>query len=151
MIFSGVLLTFGSKDATAAKVTVELGNAQGVTLVGAIERWDEDGNHRKLPDPKAKIDAPAVDATARDAGNGHWVFGNLPKGTYDLVIMADGRRRFEGFQFVPVHEFDPFFKPSMAIDEETRDFILDDVKKSPTTRTRSSRCTWRATRRRSAC
>ena len=128
---TGVLLFLCPALATAAKVTVNLGNAQGVTQVGAIERWDDDGNHRKPPDPKAKIEAPAVDATARDEGAGHWVFKNLPKGKYDLVILADGRRRIEGFQYVPVREFDPFFEPNMGIDEETRDFILDDIKKSP--------------------
>jgi hypothetical protein len=125
------LLSHGPTLATAAKLTVNLGNAEGVTSVGAIQRWDADGNHRKLPDSKAKIESPAVDATARDEGGGHWTFTNLPKGKYDLVIMADGRRRFEGFQYVPVHEFDPFFEPNMRIDDETRKFLLDDIKKSP--------------------
>jgi hypothetical protein len=115
----------------AAQVTVELGPAKGVTFVGAIDRWDEEGNHRNLPDPKAKIDAPAVAAAAVDRGRGRWVFENLPKGVYDLVILADGRRRFEGFQFVPIREFDPFFAPDMPIEDETREFILDHIKQSP--------------------
>jgi hypothetical protein len=122
---------FVSIHANAAELTVDLGNAQGITLVGAIERWDRDGNHRKPPDPKAKIDAPAVDAAAVDAGQGRWVFQNLPQGTYDLVILAKERWRFEGFQFVPVKEFDPFFAPDMKIDDETREFVLDHIKKSP--------------------
>jgi hypothetical protein len=131
LILLGVLLLFGVKGAIAARVTVDLGNAQGVSLVGAIQRWDADGNHRKLPDPKAQIGAPAVDATAVNQGRGHWVFKNLPKGKYDLVILADGQRRIEGFQFVPVREFDPFFAPELGIDEETRQFVVDDIKKSP--------------------
>lgn len=144
-------------EVLAAKVTVDLGKSQGVSFVGAIQRWDEDGNHRKLPDPKAQIGAPVVDATALDEGNGQWVFKNLPKGKYDLVILGAGGKgdsprlgeapsgpfrqtgtvpfsgpwRIEGFQFVPVHEFDPFFPPDMGIDEETREFVLDHIKKSP--------------------
>jgi hypothetical protein len=116
--------------AAAATLTVELGKAEGVTFVGAIQRWDRDGNHRRVPDPKAKIDAPAVDAKAADVGNGRWVFKNLPQGKYDLVILAKDRRRVEGFQFAPIKEFDPFFASDAAVDDETRDFILADIKKS---------------------
>ena len=130
-IIAGALLAFLSATAPAATVAVELGNAQGVTLVGAVERWDQDGNHRRLPDPQAKIDAPVINAQAIDEGHGRWVFKNLTSGKYDLVILADGRRRIEGFQYAPVKEFDPFFPPDASTDEETRDFILDDMKKSP--------------------
>ena len=119
------------RDAVAARVTVELGNAQDVTFVGAIERWDEDGNPRRLPDPNEKIDAPAVDTKAAAEGAGRWVFKDLSKGKYDLVILAKGRRRIEGFQYVPVNEFDPFFPPDASTDEETRQLILDDIRKSP--------------------
>ena len=84
--------------ATAGRLTVKLGKAQGVTFVGAIQRWDEDGNHRRVPDAKAKVDAPAVDAKAVDAGGGSWVFQKLPPGKYDLVILAKDRRRLEGYQ-----------------------------------------------------
>ena len=120
----------GFAAAFAARVTVELGNAKNVTFVGAIDRWDSDGNARHKIDPKAKIDAPEVDAEAT-ADGGRWVFKNLPKGKYDLVILAKGRLRIEGFQYVPVNEFDPFFPPDASTDEETRQFILDDIKKSP--------------------
>ena len=68
----------------------------------------QDGNHRNLPDPKAKIDATAVDAAAEKTGGGTWVFKNLPAGKYDLVILAKDRVRIEGFQYPPVKEFDPF-------------------------------------------
>ncbi len=120
-----------SLDAHAAKVSVELGNAQGVTMVGAVARWDQDGNLLQIPDTKAKIDAPAVDALAVDAGGGRWVFKNLKKGTYDLLILAKDRRRIEGFQYAPVKEFDPFFPADASTDDDTRDIILDDIKKSP--------------------
>lgn len=124
-------LLFSSTTTHGAKLSLQLGNAQGVKMVGAIHRWDSDGNHVKLPDQAAKIDSPRVDATAVSQGNGRWVFQNLPKGVYDLVILADGRRRIEGFQFVPVREFDPFFTAKMTLDDETREFIIDDIKKSP--------------------
>ena len=126
----GVSLLFASARATATKVSVELGNTPGITFVGAIERWDRDGNHRRLPDPKATIDAPAVDAKAVDRGEGRWVFENLPAGTYDLVILADGRRRIEGFQYVPVREFDSFFSSDATTDDDTRALIVDDIAKS---------------------
>jgi hypothetical protein len=104
---------------------------QGITLVGAIQRWDDDGNARRLTDQKAKIEAPFIDARAVEAGHGRWVFKDLPRGKYDLVILANDRRRIEGFQFVPVREFDSFFPQDASTDDETRDFILDDIKKSP--------------------
>jgi len=117
--------------AQAAKVTVDLGNAQGIKLVGAIQRWDRDGNHRRPPDQNAKIDAPHLDATAVNSGQNQWVFKDLPPAKYDLLIMAEGKVRIEGFEYVPVKEFDPFLPPTAtAPDEETRDFILDDIKKS---------------------
>ncbi len=83
------------------------------------------------PDPKAKIDAPTVDAKALDVGGGRWVFQKLPPGKYDLVILAKGRRRVEGFQYVPVKESDPFFPANIGIEPEARQFIVADVKKSP--------------------
>jgi hypothetical protein len=127
----GVLLPFFSvANAAAAELTLALGKAKDVTFVGAINRWDEDGNHRRLPDPKAKIDAPAVDVQAVNAGQGRWVFKKLPKGKYDLVILAKDRRRVEGFRYAPVKEFDPFFAADAATDQQTREFIVGDIKKS---------------------
>jgi hypothetical protein len=116
--------------ANAAKLTVEIADGDGVTFVGAIQRWDADGNARRQPDPKAKIAAPTVDAKALAGEGGRWVFDDLPNGTYDLVILAEERTRIEGFQFVPVKEFDPFIAPDASPEAEARDWILDDVKKS---------------------
>ncbi len=115
----------------AAKVTVEIPGGEKVTFVGAFNRWDEDGNLRKKVNPKAKIDAPEVDYTAAKAGDSQWVFKDLPPGKYDLVILSGQRVRIEGFVFAPVLEFDPFYPGSATTDEETRDFIADDIKKSP--------------------
>jgi len=124
------VLALDSSVAVAGKVTVELGNAQGVTMVGAIHRWDRDGNHVKLPDQSAKIDAPYVDARAMDDGKGRWVFKDLPKGRYDLVILAEGHRRYEGFQFINIKEFDPIVSPSSKPEDEASEFVLNDIKKS---------------------
>ncbi len=115
----------------AAELTVELGNSQNVTFVGAIQRWDQDGNPRQLPDPKAKIEAPAMDAAAKKADENKWIFAELSPGIYDLIILAKDYFRIEGYQYVPVKDFDPFLSPDATLDDETRDFILDDIKKSP--------------------
>lgn len=118
--------------APAAKVTVNLGRAgEDVALVGAFNRWDEDGNPRKPVNPKQKIDAPEVDATAVHEGGGKWVFKDLPPGKYDLVILGKDRLRVEGWVYTPVLEFDPFFPPTATTDDETAEFIVDDIKKSP--------------------
>lgn len=115
----------------AGDLTVELGDSQNITFVGAIQRWDQDGNLRKLPDQKAKIDAPAVDATAEKLDVEKWLFKNLSAGKYDLVILAKSRVRIEGFQYAPVKEFDPFILPDAVVEEDARDFIIEDIKKSP--------------------
>ncbi|MFH1266987.1 MAG: hypothetical protein ABIK89_14765 [Planctomycetota bacterium] len=131
-----VLLAFflsfsiGPPAARAAKVTVDLGDMQGVTSVGAFDRWDIDGNHRRPVNPKAKIDAPEVDAVATRTGENKWVFKDLKPGKYDLVIMGPGKVRIEGWTFAPVLEFDPFFPPEATVDDEVRDEIDDHIRKS---------------------
>ncbi len=116
----------------AAPLTVELDNAKDVVFVGAVERWDSDGNHRAAPDPSAKIDAPMVDAKAvrADGRTGRWVFNVLPRGTYDLVIVTADRRRIEGFFYPPVKELDPAFPTDASTDDETRETITGDIQKS---------------------
>jgi hypothetical protein len=121
---------FAIRAARAADLTLDLKNADGVTFVGAIARFDDDGNLRKIPDPAAKIDSPAVDVKAERAGTGQWVFKNLSPGKYDLIILLKGRTRLEGFQFAPVKEFDPFIAPDATPEADARDFITDDIKKS---------------------
>ena len=115
----------------AGTLTLDLGKSEGVASVGAVQRWDRQGNPRRPVDPKAKIDAPAVDATAKSDGQGRWLFAELPPGKYDLVILARDRLRIEGWQFALLKEFDPFFPPTETTDDETRDFITDDIAKSP--------------------
>ena len=124
------LLVSASSVLRAAKVTVDLGDSPGVTLVGALNRWDQDGNHRRPVDPKAKIDAPQVDVAATHTGDNKWVFKDLPPGKYDLLIMARDRVRIEGWHYAPVLEFDPFFAADASTGDEPRQFIADHVKKS---------------------
>jgi hypothetical protein len=129
-IFFFFFLIFPRSSLQAADLTVDLKNGESATLLGAIARFDADGNLRKLPDEKAKIDAPAVDAKAERTGSNRWIFKNLPAGKYDLVLLLKDRVRLEGFQFAPVREFDPFLAPDAAAEDDARDFIVGDIKKS---------------------
>jgi hypothetical protein len=111
----------------AGELTLDLGKSEGVTFVGALARWDPDGNPRSAVNPKAKIDAPEVAAKAERRDGNRWVFANLPPGRYDLVILA-GRVRVEGFHYPPVKEFDPFLSPdAKEPPEEDRDWIVKDI------------------------
>ncbi len=115
------------QPAGAGDLTVELGKAEGITSVGAFFRWDMDGNPRREVNPKATIETPEVDATAINQGAGRWVFKNLPRGKYDLVIMGPGRVRIEGWEYAPVLEFDPFFAPDATVNDEAGEFISKDI------------------------
>lgn len=114
----------------AGELIVELGKAEGVTFVGAFNRWDADGNPRTPVNPKARIDAPEVTAKAEQTGSDHWVFRDLPAGRYDLVILAGGNVRVEGFHYPPITEFDPILLPSAFAPDDARDWIIADIAKS---------------------
>ena len=126
----GLCCFAASPAAEAGTLTVELGNAPGVSMVGAFDRWDIDGNHRRPVNPEAKIDAPEVSATAKHVGGGRWVFENLAPGSYDLVILGRDRTRVEGFTYVPVLEFDPVYAPDTTMTSDVKRFIEDDIRKS---------------------
>jgi len=128
LLFASLFVPFSFLQ--AADLTVELKNGDNVTSVAVIARFDQDGNLRTLPDEKAKIDAPKVDATAEKIGSQQWAFKKLPAGKYDLVILLKDRTRIEGFQFAPVKEFDPFVAADAAPEEDARDFIAGDIEKS---------------------
>lgn len=117
-------------SARGGELTLELKNGGAATFVGAVHRWDADGNHRVPVDPKAKIDAPPVTAKATRGSGGRWVFKNLPEGRYDLVILAGERVRVEGFHYPPVEEFDPFLPGTAKVPDEARDWIVKDIAKS---------------------
>lgn len=114
--------------AAGAELTIELGDAAGVTSVGAFQRWDMDGALTRPVNPKAKIDSPEVDAVATHSGGGTWVFKNLPKGTYDLVVMGSNRTRIEGWQYAPPLEFDPFFPADATVQDDVREKIDKDIR-----------------------
>jgi len=116
--------------AAAAKLTVVLKGDRQIKFVGAVQRWDGDGNPLHLPNQKEKIDEPDIDAKAECTGRERWVFSNLPPGKYDLIILAEGRLRIEGFQFAPVKEFDPFLSPNDTPEEETRKRITEHISQS---------------------
>ena len=126
-ILLGLLTLFSGEPVRAAQVTVELRDAADVTLVGAVNRWDAQGNPRRPVDTKARIDAPAVDAVAVREVGGRWAFADLPAGSYDLVILTSGHFRVEGWTYAPVLEFDPFLPPTATASEEARRTILDDI------------------------
>ncbi|MBN1910939.1 MAG: hypothetical protein JW818_14430 [Pirellulales bacterium] len=115
----------------AVTLTVELTGGENITSVGAIQRWDRDGNPTRKVDPKAQIDKPRVDAKAVKKGPGRWVFEGLKPGKYDLVLMGPERVRIEGWQYAPVLEFDPFVAATAKPPEAARAFIDEHIRKSP--------------------
>lgn len=122
----------GARISHAGDLTVDLGTALPVTLVGAIRRFDADGKARVPVDPKAKIDDPRLDARAVSQGGGRWIFRALPAGQYDLVVITSDRVRVEGFSYPPITEFDPFLQPDAKLpDDETREWIVKHIGKSP--------------------
>ncbi|MBN1588801.1 MAG: hypothetical protein JW888_04735 [Pirellulales bacterium] len=129
-VLIAVAVFFLGSVAPAATLTVVVDGGDRVATVGAFRRWNADGNPRRKVDPKAKIDSPEVDAKATPAGNGKWVFKNLPPGKYDLVILGRERLRIEGWEYAPVAEFDPFFPPTASVNKEARAWIVDDIAKS---------------------
>jgi hypothetical protein len=118
--------SFGSPGDTG-ELVLELRNAKGVMLVGAVRRWDADGNPLKAVDAKAVIDRPALTAKATRRGD-TWVFGALAPGRYDLIILTGDRVRVEGFHYPPVVEFDPFLSADAKEPErEARAAVLQAV------------------------
>ncbi len=130
VVIDALLLT-GLNSAPAGELVVSLGRSEGVTMVGAIRRWDDEGKPRAPVDPKAKIESPRVDARAERRDGGRWIFPGLPDGIYDLVILASPRVRVEGFRYPPLSEFDPFLAAdAKEPDEEIRETITKHIAKS---------------------
>lgn len=114
--------------ACADELQVNLTNADSITFVGAVRRWDADGSPRHLVNPKARIELPEADAKAEPGSEGRWMFRKLPAGRYDLVLLAKDRIRIEGFHYPPIAEFDPVW-PSSAPPppKDVGDWIRKDV------------------------
>jgi hypothetical protein len=122
-----------STGAAAGDLVVDLGQSEqagGVTLVGAIYRWDADGNPRTPVNPKAAIEAPDVTAKAESQDGNRWVFKNLPAARYDVVLLARDRIRVEGFHYPPLAEFDRILRPDAQAPEEAQAWIVKDIAKS---------------------
>ncbi len=132
LVLAGSLIGGGVPEfAEAGKLVLEISGTGEVAFVGAFQRWDADGSLRRPVNPKAKIDVPEVDATARKSGADQWVFDKLPTGRYELVILLNPKVRIEGWTFAPVLEFDPFFAPDDPVeDEEARKWIEKDIAQS---------------------
>jgi hypothetical protein len=79
---------------------------------------------------KAELPNPEVDVKAVKGRSGTWVFNDLKPGRYDLVLMGKNRLRIEGFAYPPVLEFDPFLPGDATCDDETRELIDADIRKS---------------------
>ena len=128
--FSIVALLRPAIPADAAKLTVRLTGGQRIVLVGAMHRWDQDGNALKPTNKDAIIDKPEAEANAVKAADGAWVFRDLKPGRYDLVLLGANKLRIEGFEYVPVLEFDPFIPGTATCEDEAREFIENDIRKS---------------------
>lgn len=125
------VFSWGSISARGGDLLVDLGKAADASLVGAVNRWDDDGKPRFPVDPKAKIESPRLDARAERAGDGRWLFRNLAPGRYDLIILRKARVRVEGFRYPPINEFDPFLPAdARGPDDETRDWIVNHIARS---------------------
>jgi hypothetical protein len=126
------VFTFWTTAVTAAtgELTIELDDGGRANMVGVVRRWDADGNHRFPPDQNARIDQPRLDAKAERLAEGRWKFAALSPGKYDLVILAEGRLRVEGFDYPPLKEFDPFFPPDAKVGADARKLILDIIANS---------------------
>jgi len=131
-----ILLCF-SLPVWAGGLTIELsGDTNDVSFVGAIYRWDPDGLPKKADgSPRVakeraeapKIDEPWVDFRAVEKNSGTWVIESMPVGTYDIIIIKNGRKqRFEGWRYAPVYDFEPFFSPDAQV---LRDKEEDGVQK----------------------
>lgn len=115
----------------AGDLVVELGKSEGVGFVGAQRRWTAAGQQRSPVDPKARIDAPAVVAEAERIAGNRWLFRGLPPGRYDLVILAAGHVRVEGFHYPPIAELDPFLSPTASPpEEEVRQAVVAAIARS---------------------
>ena len=113
----------------AAKLTLKLANGGDISMVGAFDRWDQDGNPRKKVNKDEALAGPEVDAKATRDGD-KWVFKDLKPGRYDLVLMGKDKVRIEGFHYPPVKDFDPIFPGNATVEDETRDEVTEHITKS---------------------
>ncbi|MFO0910114.1 MAG: M13-type metalloendopeptidase [Isosphaeraceae bacterium] len=129
--FLGLLVAILTPHAAGADLTLELEGSDEVRLVGAVRRFDDQGLPRRPVDPKAKIDAPALDHVAApiDPARRRWRFTKMPAGRYDLVILTQTGARIEGVSFPPILEGDPFLSPSEGLPrDEDREAVASRIR-----------------------
>lgn len=117
------------RPAWAADLTVRVAGNLPIRVLGAVRRWDQDGNPVREVNPKAKVDSPVLDAAAEKSGSA-WVLRNLKPGRYDLILFGEDRVRIDGFDFAPVLEFDPFFRGDSQVSDDGRDWVEEDIRAS---------------------
>jgi len=117
-------------SALAADLTVHVTGELPIRTLGAVRRWDQDGNAIRQVDPKGKIESPVLDAVGEKSGAQAWLLRNLQPGRYDLILLGEGKVRIDGFEFPPVLEFDPFFKGDSQVDEDARAWVEEDIRAS---------------------
>ena len=119
------------RPAAAGTLTVDLGKSEGVTFVGRGPALGPPGQSAPARRSQGEDRRPDGRCGSQERRSRPLGVRRLPPGKYDLVILAGPRLRIEGWQYAPVKEFDPFFPPTATTDDETRDFITDDIAKSP--------------------
>ena len=73
----------------AGDLIVDLGKAVDISMVGAVQRRDEEGKLRFPVDPKAKIAEPRVNARAVRQGSGKSIFRNLPPAAFECGAIVN--------------------------------------------------------------
>lgn len=129
LLLQACAIPWEERPAWAADLTVRVAGNLPIRVLGAVRRWDQDGNPVREVDPKAKVDSPVLDAVAEKLGDA-WVLRNLKPGRYDLVLLGEDRVRIDGFDFAPVLEFDPFFRGDSQVSEDGRDWVEEDIRAS---------------------
>lgn len=97
MLCSGPLL------AAAGRLDVAIEPGNRVDWIGAVRRFDADGNLLRKPDPKEKFTAPYCDARGQ---GGKVQFTGLSPGLYDVCVFLKDGTRLEGYHWSPFEEFD---------------------------------------------
>jgi hypothetical protein len=101
----------GIRSLPAGDLVVEIKPGERVARIGVVRRFDSEGGLVRPVDPKAKYDAPYLDAVSTDKP-AH--FTGLQPGVYDVVLFLNDGTRIEGYHWPSFGEFeapdDPAFR-----------------------------------------
>ncbi len=116
----------GIRSLPAGDLVVEIKPGERVARIGVVRRFDTDGGLVRAVDPKAKFDAPYLDAVSTDKPAR---FTGLEPGVYDMVLFLNDGTRIEGYHWPPFGEFeapdDPAFRD--APPEEVSETIREQI------------------------